>query len=65
MRLATTLDYTIDEFLGVVATYEWCRRITGPAYGRFLDELRAELPRRYADGVRDPSEETLILARRL
>jgi SAM-dependent methyltransferase len=64
LKLETTLEYTVPDFLGAVATFEWCRRFTGPLQGRFLDELRDELPRRYPDGVRDPCEETLILARR-
>ena len=64
VKLDTTLEYTVEDFLGAVATFEWCRRITGPQYGRFLNELRDELPRRYPDGVRDPCEETLLLARR-
>jgi SAM-dependent methyltransferase len=64
IKLETTLEYTVDDFLGAVATFEWCRRFTGPMQGRFLDELRDELPRRYPDGVRDPCEETLLLARR-
>jgi SAM-dependent methyltransferase len=64
VKLRTTLEYDVDDFLGAVATYEWCRRVTGPVHGRFLDELRAELARRHADGVHDPSEETVLLARR-
>lgn len=65
LKLDTTLEYTVDDFLGAVATFEWCRRITGPRHGRFLEALREELPRRYPDGVRDPCEETLMLARRV
>ncbi len=64
IKLETTLEYTVDDFLGAVATFEWCRRFTGARQGQFLDELRDELPRRYPDGVRDPCEETLLLARR-
>ena len=64
IKLETTLEYTVDDFLGAISTFEWCRRFTGPLQGRFLDELRDELPRRYPDGVRDPCEETLLLARR-
>jgi SAM-dependent methyltransferase len=64
MRLETTLDYTVDDFHGAVSTVEWLRRVTGPLHGRFLDELGTELPRRFPDGVRDPCEEFLIMARR-
>jgi SAM-dependent methyltransferase len=64
IRLETTLDYTADDFHGAVSTVEWLRRVAGPLHGRFLDELRAELPRRFPDGVRDPCEEFLVLARR-
>jgi SAM-dependent methyltransferase len=64
LRLATTLDYTVDDFLGAVATFEWCRRFTGSRQRLFLDELGDEIRRRFPDGVQDPCEETLLLARR-
>jgi len=64
IRLHTTLDFTVDEFHGFVATVEWLRRVAGGHHARFLELLRDELMLRFPDGVRDPNEEFLILARR-
>jgi SAM-dependent methyltransferase len=64
IRLDTMLDFTADEFHGYVSTVEWLRRLAGPAHGRFLDALATELARRHPEGIREPNEEFLLLARR-
>jgi SAM-dependent methyltransferase len=64
LRLDTTLDFTAEEFHGYISTVEWLRRLAGPAHERFLDALATELARRHPDGVREPNEEFLLLARR-
>jgi SAM-dependent methyltransferase len=64
LRLDTMLDFTAEEFHGYISTVEWLRRLTGPAHGRFLDALATELERRFPNGVREPNEEFLLLARR-
>jgi SAM-dependent methyltransferase len=64
LRLETTLHYTADEFHGFVSTVEWLRRVAGPHHERFLARLGDALARRHPDGVDDPSEEFLIVARR-
>ncbi len=64
IRLQSTLEFTVDEFHGFVTTIEWLRRLAGAQHARFLALLRDELAARFPDGVRDPNEEGLILARR-
>jgi SAM-dependent methyltransferase len=64
VRLTTTLDFTAEAFHGYVSTVEWLRRVAGEAHARFLEELRLELARRHPDGLSDPNEEFVILARR-
>lgn len=64
IRLETTLDFTAEEFHGWISTIEWLRRVAGPAHGAFLDLLGVELAARHPEGVRDPNEEFLLLARR-
>ena len=62
--LETTLVFSADEFHGFVATVEWLRRLAGTKHDQFLTRLHAELAARFPDGVRDPTDEWLIVARR-
>jgi hypothetical protein len=62
--LQTTLRYTPAEFHGYAATTEFLRRFAGEHHAAFLDALRDELERRFPDGIEEPSEEHLFLARR-
>lgn len=62
--LQTTLRYTPAEFHGYAATTEFLRRFAGEHHAAFLDALRDELERRFPDGIDEPSEEHLFLARR-
>jgi SAM-dependent methyltransferase len=64
LRLDVTLEFTAGEFHGWVSTIEWLRRVAGPAHGPFLALLAAELAARHPDGVREPNDEVLLLARR-
>jgi SAM-dependent methyltransferase len=64
IRFETTLAFTVEQFLGFVSTVEWLRRMAGPRHARFLDVLGREVARRHPDGVREPNEEFLLLARR-
>lgn len=60
----STIDFTADEFHGYVSTVEWIRRLAGDRHGAFLTDLRAEVARRYPAGLREESEEYLLLARK-
>jgi SAM-dependent methyltransferase len=62
--LRSVLAFTADEFHGYVSTVEWIRRLAGERHGAFLADLRAEVSRRYPAGVREESEEYLLLARK-
>jgi SAM-dependent methyltransferase len=62
--LQTTLRYTPAEFHGYAASTEFLRRFAGEHHAVFLAALRDELERRYPDGIDEPSEEYLYLARR-
>jgi SAM-dependent methyltransferase len=62
--IGSTLRYTADEFHGYAATTELLRRFAGPHHAAFLAALREELERRFPDGIEEPSEEHLFLARR-
>jgi ubiquinone/menaquinone biosynthesis C-methylase UbiE len=62
--LRVTLRYTPEEFHGYAATTELLRRFAGEHHAAFLDALREELERRFPDGIEEPSEEHLFLARR-
>lgn len=59
-----TLRFTPEEFHGYAATTELLRRFAGPHHAAFLAALRDELERRYPDGIEEPNEEHLFLARR-
>lgn len=56
--------YTVAEFHGYAATTEFLRRFAGEHHAAFLDALRDELERRFPDGIDEPSDEHLFLARR-
>lgn len=62
--IASTVDYTIESFVGVAATVEFFRRLTGERHGEFLVALRDELRRRDPDGFSERQDEYLFLARR-
>lgn len=62
--LRGVLHYTAAEFHGYAATTEFLRRFAGEHHAAFLDALRDELERRFPDGIAEPSEEHLFLARR-
>lgn len=62
--LPCVLRYTPEEFHGYVATTELLRRLAGPHHAAFLAALREELEKRCPDGVEEPCEEYLFLARR-
>ena len=64
IRLEVTARFTPEELRGFVSTVEWMRRLTGPLYAQFLDELQAELEARHPDGLEDRMEEHLLLAHR-
>lgn len=59
-----TLHYTPAEFHGYAATTEFLRRFAGEHHAAFLEALREELQRRYPEGIDEPSDEHLFLARR-
>ncbi|MBY0280029.1 methyltransferase domain-containing protein [Candidatus Binatia bacterium] len=59
-----TLHYTPAEFHGYAATTEFLRRFAGEHHAAFLDALREELVQRYPNGIDEPSDEHLFLARR-
>ncbi|MBM4243838.1 MAG: class I SAM-dependent methyltransferase [Deltaproteobacteria bacterium] len=59
------LHYTPAEFHGYAATTEFLRRYAGEHHAEFLEALRDELERRFPDGIAEPSEEHLFLARRI
>jgi hypothetical protein len=62
--LHQVLHYTAAEFHGYAATTEFLRRFAGEHHAAFLDTLRDELERRFPDGIDEPSDEHLFLARR-
>lgn len=62
--LRNVLHYTPAEFHGYAATTEFLRRFAGEHHAAFLDALRDELERRFPDGIDEPSEEHLFLARK-
>jgi SAM-dependent methyltransferase len=62
--LATTIEFTPDEFRGYVETLEWVRRLAGARHGELLDRLADELATQHAGGFVERSEEYLFLARR-
>jgi SAM-dependent methyltransferase len=62
--LRNVLRYTPAEFHGYAATTEFLRRFAGEHHAAFLDALGEELERRFPEGIAEPSEEHLFLARR-
>lgn len=62
--LQHVLRYTPSQFHGYAATTEFLRRFAGDHHAAFLDALRDELERRFPEGIDEPSEEHLFLARR-
>jgi SAM-dependent methyltransferase len=62
--IPTVLRYTAADYHGYAASTELLRRFAGEHHDAFLLELRAELERRFPDGIEEPSEEHLFLARR-
>jgi SAM-dependent methyltransferase len=62
--IPTVLRYTAADYHGYAASTELLRRFAGEHHAAFLSELREELERRFPDGIEEPSEEHLFLARR-
>lgn len=64
LALHSTTDFTAEEFHGYVSTVEWIRRLAGEAHEAFLAQLHDEIARRYPAGVREETEEYLLLAKK-
>ena len=62
--IASTSTYTVESFVGIVATVEFFRRLTGERHPEFLTALRDELETRAPEGFSERQEEYLFLARR-
>jgi SAM-dependent methyltransferase len=63
--IASTSESTVESFLGVAATVEFFRRLTGERHAEFLATVREELERRAPRGFSERQEEYLFLARRV